>query len=256
MNQNNNLLTNSKTLSIASFNIAHGRGTTFHQMLCSKKTILKNCNRIAHLLEKLRADIVLLQEIDFSAPWSKYINQLNTINHQNSYPYQAIGNNQQQNYFLKFAYGNAILSKIPLLNIYNHPFNHHAIGSKGFLFSEIPYLNQKLALINLHLHHISTQQRNIQLEYIREKITSHKGPIIVGGDFNTNITDKHLKKFLLQNNLHFHENQTPTFSLFGKKIKMDHLFASQEIQWLTSDTIPTILSDHHCIINRFTIKTH
>ena len=55
---------------LVTFNIAHGRGLMPLQGMTSARRIRMNLRRIARLLERLRPDIVALQEIDECSRWA------------------------------------------------------------------------------------------------------------------------------------------------------------------------------------------
>lgn len=63
-------------LSIASYNIAHGRGLAESNLSGGTKAErLDRLDKIAALLRDVDADIVVLNEVDFDSSWSYSINQ-------------------------------------------------------------------------------------------------------------------------------------------------------------------------------------
>lgn len=248
------IIGNKNTFSISTFNIAHGRAKTFHQLLCSKKKIIQNCVKIANFLKQNHSDIVFLQEIDFNAPWSRRVQQLSIVNSLNNYPYSCIGNNQQKQSFMNFNYGNAILSKFEIVYFQNMVFTNSSIGGKGLLTCTIKINNQELHLINLHLHHSSDGIRKNQLYQLQQYLDKVKIPFIIGGDFNTVETNTEIQNLILKYELNRITLDGYTFKLFRNTKTIDFFLASNSIKWLSCNTIDSQLSDHQFVTNTFMFK--
>jgi endonuclease/exonuclease/phosphatase family metal-dependent hydrolase len=75
--------------------------------------------RIVEILNKLDADIVLLQEVDEGAPRSRELNLAKELAQSCDYPYYALGHNVT---LRKGYYGNATLSRFPIIRERNIDF--------------------------------------------------------------------------------------------------------------------------------------
>ena len=140
--------------------------------------------RISEILHKLDADVVLLQEVDEGVPRSKELNLAKVLAESNDYPFWKLEHNVT---LRKGRYGNALLSRHPIV------FNKNidlTIGNKkkrGCLFSQIKIDNYLLNVFNLHLGLSETERQKqaaILLKSKEFKQIKPNSPTIVAGDFN------------------------------------------------------------------------
>jgi len=122
-------------LRLVTFNIAHGRGLTPIQGLTSSRKLRLNLRRIADLLAKLGADVVALQEIDERSVWSGNFDHLDYLRAHAGFPYAAFGINNRRLGVMNLCYGNAILSRYPIVKTETVVFGERKVGEKGFLFA-------------------------------------------------------------------------------------------------------------------------
>lgn len=178
---------------IVSLNIAHGRGLNPIQGLNSKAGLRRNLGRIAALMRELRPDIVALQEIDQRSRWAGNFDQLAYLREHTGLEHGVFGVHNRREGLLNLAYGNAFLSRHPIVVSETVTFGQRSLGEKGFLFGEFAIDGTLLPVVNLHLHYRSRAHRFRQLDrlldFLREKRAAHGGhwPMlpIVCGDFNT-----------------------------------------------------------------------
>mgnify|MGYP003639208022 FL=1 len=178
---------------IVSLNIAHGRGLNPIQGLTTKVGLQRNLQRIAALLRRLNPDIVALQEIDQRSRWAGNFDQLEYLREHTELNHSAFGVHNRREGIINLAYGNAVLSRYPIVSSETVVFGQKRVGEKGFLFSEIALEGALLPLVNLHLHYRSRAHRFRQLDrlldFLRDKRAAHGGqwPMlpIVCGDLNT-----------------------------------------------------------------------
>jgi endonuclease/exonuclease/phosphatase family metal-dependent hydrolase len=142
--------------------------------------------RIARIINRYDADIVLLQEVDVGVPRSKRINLGETLAQLSGYPHCAIGLNVRLS---KGMYGNATLSRFPIVGTQNIDLTIEKHKARGCLYTAFSFPSGKanLAVFNLHLG-LSFRERPRQLglvvrspEFIR---LSDTDPCIIAGDFN------------------------------------------------------------------------
>jgi endonuclease/exonuclease/phosphatase family metal-dependent hydrolase len=183
-------------LRVVTYNIAHGRGlASSNWQIGGKKTQLERLDKIAALLRDQRADIVVLNEVDFDAVWTSNVNQAVYIAEKAGFPFVA----EQRNFdmampFVSLRWGNAILSKHPI-NINNSRLINFAAyanwerivaGHKQGLLCEIQLGEHSIArVLGVHLDTRSESTRILAAEQI-EKIRAESNiPLILAGDMNS-----------------------------------------------------------------------
>ncbi|MDX1631709.1 MAG: hypothetical protein R3234_07600, partial [Thermoanaerobaculia bacterium] len=109
------------SIRILAWNIAHGRGSgdrgwARNWMGGDREERSRRLDRIGRVLREVAADLVVLNEVDFDAVWSGGIDQAEVLARLAGYPVRV----EQRNFDLSlpgldFAFGNAILSRVPVL---------------------------------------------------------------------------------------------------------------------------------------------
>jgi len=100
---------------IVTFNIAHGRGLSPFQGLHGRRRFQRNLQKISKLLDELKPDIVALQEIDENSRWSGSFDHLSYLNALADFPHAVFGVNNRRTGGYQLNYGNAILSRHPIV---------------------------------------------------------------------------------------------------------------------------------------------
>ena len=189
---------------------------------------------IKEALSTTSADIVLLQEVvgqhrkseekdwptesqfEFLADqlWSHY-----------SYAKNAI--------FSQFHYGNAILSRFPIIQEKHTVISTNRFEQRGLLHCEveIPEVNQKIHLFNVHLD-LLKRGRRIQFQKIVSQIKAEvkvKDRFIMGGDFN-DWTGELNQMFIQQMGLEeahtkFHNKPAKSFPSFFPVLTLDRVYS-------------------------------
>ena len=179
-------------LRLVTFNIAHGRGLAPLQGFTSPQKLKANLRKIARLIGELKPDIVALQEVDQRSLWAGNFDHLEYLRLHTGFKYSVFGIHNRRVGLLNLSYGNAILSRFPIVASETVVFGLRSVGEKGFLFVEIEVGGQLVPLVNLHLHFGSRQHRIRQigrlLAWMTEKQRSSRAtwqvPAIVCGDLN------------------------------------------------------------------------
>jgi endonuclease/exonuclease/phosphatase family metal-dependent hydrolase len=179
------------TLRILAWNIAHGRGNTDENW--NGETLAERTERlkaIAEVIFQSRADIVILNEVDFDSTWSHGVDQARTLALAADYPHVA----EQRNVDLRlpgfsWKFGNAVLSRYPLGHAVplHYPaysaFEAAVAGKKNGMVVTAATPWGTLDLIPIHLSHRSTTTRIESIKVIREHL-GYGIPTILAGDFN------------------------------------------------------------------------
>lgn len=253
---------------LVTFNIAHGRGLLPIQGLNSVASIRKNLRKIADLILRLHPDVVALQEIDQRSLWAGNFDQLDYLRELTGYPYTVFGINNRREGIINLAYGNAILSRHPIVSSDTVTFGQRSLGEKGFIFAEIDVHGLLVPVVNLHLHYRSRihrfRQLDLLLAYLREKRRAHGGhwPVlpIVCGDFNTpggsaaDVTaalHRHLND-LADYTRHPREGRTFPSPLPARLL--DFVFLPPRAQNPKCEVIRAMISDHRPVMVEFTLS--
>ncbi len=252
---------------IVTFNIAHGRGLIPIQGFNSTAGLRRNLKKVADLILRLHPDIVALQEIDQRSRWAGNFDQLDYLRELTGYPYTVFGINTRREGLINLAYGNAILSRHPIVSSDTVTFGQRSLGEKGFIFAEIDVHGLLLPIVNLHMHYRSRTHRFRQLDlllaYLREKRRAHGGqwPVlpVVCGDFNTpggsaaDVTAA----------LHRHLNDLADYSRLPKSGAtfpspfparlLDFVFLPPRASEPRCEVIRAMISDHRPVMVEFTL---
>ena len=179
-------------LCIATFNIAHGRGIAESNWQTGRHDA-KRLKEIAALLKDEKADIVVLNEVDFDASWSGGVNQARYIAEEGGFPFRV----EQVNCDIaapgfSLRWGNAVLSKYPVRKARLVDFPPYSdwewflAGHKRGVLCEIQ-LDEALIVrvLGVHLDTRSELTRLQAAEQIEETRAESKTPFILAGDMNT-----------------------------------------------------------------------
>jgi endonuclease/exonuclease/phosphatase family metal-dependent hydrolase len=256
----------SQRLRLLTFNIAHGRGLTPIQGLTSSRKLRLNLRRIADLLRRLGADVVALQEIDECSVWSGRFDHLDYLRTHAGFPHAAFGINNRRPGLMNLCYGNAILSRFPIVETETIVFGKRRVGEKGFLFAEIEVGARIVPLVNLHLHFGSRRKRLLQLdlliEWLRAKQRLHGAgwavPPIVCGDFNNPDTGDDATASLFSHlsdygDYSLHPRMAPTYPSPLPRRALDFVFVPPGCRAVHSEVVRSFLSDHRPVMVEFSV---
>jgi len=183
----------SNRLRILTLNIAHGRGLSAYQGFHTARGIERSIKRVAHLLRKMDADIVALQEVDEYSHWNRRIHLLDALQEQAGYPHVYLGVHNRRSGKLPLAYGNGLLTKYVIHRAEHEAFGQASLGEKGFVCAELETPHGILPVVNLHLDFRSRLRRIEQIERLIQFLddkkytsegTPHLSPVVCG-DFNS-----------------------------------------------------------------------
>ena len=183
-----------RELSIVSFNIAHGRGTASSNWSELGEPKRERIAEIAVELQRIDADIVILNEIDFNSTWSGGQNQAAAIAKTAGYRYRV----EQRNLDFGFIYGswqfgNAILSRYPITGaqVINFPprknWEDWLVGCKRGVLASVQLASDKtIRVAAIHLEHRSEVVRAAGVDLLLELNNNPEaGRLILAGDFNS-----------------------------------------------------------------------
>lgn len=250
------------TFKILTLNIAHGRGPILHQGLVKQKTILKWLDKIADLLVDHDPDLVALQEIDEDSQWNGNLDLLEHLREQTGFSFSSYGMHNRHAGKFRLNYGNAFLSKHPIVQEEVVAFDKKKIGTKGFLYCRIDSPLGLLDFINLHLDFKSKRTRLIQCHEVKKFVLNKEveydifNPMtpIVLGDFNAQIKHKQdAAQFLLEEiSAHSHYRSYPvkasTFPSYLPRKAIDYILIPELFHVSHSEVIRRKVSDHNAVL--------
>jgi endonuclease/exonuclease/phosphatase family metal-dependent hydrolase len=251
-------------LRLVTFNIAHARGLTPIQGFTSQRKLRLNLRRIAALLDRLKPDVVALQEIDECSRWAGNFDHLDYLRVHASFPHTVFGINNRRTGLLNLCYGNAILARHAIRASETVVFGTRSVGEKGFLYVELEVAGRCVPVVNLHLHFGSRSQRLRQIErlltWLREKHRLHAKtwavPPIICGDFNNPGTRDDATASLLSHLSDYSDYVLRpltglTFPSPLPSRALDFVFLPAGCWNVRCEIVPSLLSDHRPVLVEF-----
>lgn len=237
-------------LTVMTFNIHHGKGTD-HKV---------NLERTIDLIQKSKADIIGLNEVDrYFSKRSNYVDQVSYLANK-LHMYQAFGatfTRKIKELPYPSEFGNAILSRFPIISYKNTFFNFYkgVIEGRGLLHTT---LQIKGILINLLVTHLSLNPyfHRKQTKFILEHVNPKLLPTIILGDWNMK---PHSTAWKMVTNSYRDVGQSSTRKIYTfpanqPRSQLDYIFVSKHFQIgstsvyshnpAISDHLPLIASLH------------
>jgi endonuclease/exonuclease/phosphatase family metal-dependent hydrolase len=244
------------SLKVMSFNIAHGRGLAFNQVLVHSDVMKANLDGIAAFIKKHQPDIVGFQEVDADADWSGNFNHAAYIAEKAGYPYVKTGINNVNNGFFTINYGNAIISKHRITKFDNYRFGKAKLGEKGFLVARIDFKGLQINVAVTHLDYKFKSNRARQLKEMENILKPIEGPMIVMGDFNCSLggKDDTLNQFQESLKLNAWAEEAGTYPAENPRKCIDYIFTRAGLRIKKYGPKKTILSDHLPLMSEIQIS--
>lgn len=246
-------MSQNSSLRVLTFNVAHGRGTAFHQAFVRNRKLGHNMNAIGKFLKEQQADIVALQEIEFGSWWNGRKNDAQLLADLAGYPHMAIVPHVKR---MGLQYGTAILSKYRVIDSGGGMFKRSAmVFPKGFVKARIEWGESEVTVASIHLDFMSRRRRVRQVSDLEEALSGSR-PLIVMGDFNsdwgspTKSTVNHMATTL---GLRAFSPETKTSTFPRHHARLDWILASTDLSLSEREVIKGDLSDHYAVaatINR------
>lgn len=135
--------------------------------------------RIVQVIRELDADVIGLQEVD-AFVMHKEGHQLDLIARETGYEL-VVGATM---YWENAEYGNAILSRLPILSSRNHDITVHPFEPRGALEAEIDAWGRPVRVLNTHLGLRFLERRRQVHRLLRIASARKDVPLVLLGDFN------------------------------------------------------------------------
>jgi endonuclease/exonuclease/phosphatase family metal-dependent hydrolase len=255
-------------LRVACYNIAHGRGlaaSNWNGETAEQR--LQRLDQMGDLLNRIDADVVVLNEVDFDASWSHGVNQAEQLANQCGYPYWVEQRNCDARMLVwTWRFGNAVLSKYPITQteVIDYPsystWETVVAGQKRGVVCSLQVGDHQLRVVAVHLSPRSESLRVDSVNMILRLARSSAVPVILAGDFNSTppgfpqaAEDDHQRNAIavLQEDGRFHSRplRAPaptdlTFSSDSPRSVIDWIFIPSSWQFADYVVEPSTLSDH------------
>jgi endonuclease/exonuclease/phosphatase family metal-dependent hydrolase len=241
----------SNELILMTINLAHGRKDGKNQFLQSTDKIYNNLAVVAKVIKKYNPDIISLQEADAPSVWSGSFNHVEFLAKKIDYPYFIQGEHVKG---MKLAYGTAIISKYFLNEPLSKTFDLSApLFTKGFVSATINLGkdNEAVEIVSLHLDFARKSVRLKQGKQIVSTFKNRNNPLIIMGDFNSDVKSKKSVIRYIMNELDLkaykpYDNSIVTFPFTNKRL--DWILVSKRFDYLKHQLISEIISDHKSIL--------
>jgi endonuclease/exonuclease/phosphatase family metal-dependent hydrolase len=183
-------------LRLATFNIAHGRGTN-ESNFSDRTERHSRLEKIAALLKEEQVDIAVLQEVDFDAAWTGHEDEAKIIARSAGFPYVM----EQRNFdvafpFYRFRCGNAVLSHRKIVGGHSVPLPVHSrweqrlAGAKQGSWVDIQLAKDvSIRIFVVHLEWRDEATRIRCTEPILAQAKRSTAPFFCMGDFNSTPTN-------------------------------------------------------------------
>jgi endonuclease/exonuclease/phosphatase family metal-dependent hydrolase len=215
-------------------------------------------SRIADVLREINADIVALQEVVSVTTGTREQDQARFLAEALTYDYRLGENRQLQG----GAYGNVILSRVPLHAAQNYDLSWYRYERRGCLRADIVLpTGDQLHIFNVHLGLSFAERRYQARQLVGAKIlhnTELQGARIILGDFNewtrglaTRLLSHHLQSI----DLGTYFGRTKTYPGFLPFLPLDHIYFDTALQLqslsLHRSNLALVASDHLPLIAEF-----
>ncbi|WP_425446113.1 endonuclease/exonuclease/phosphatase family protein [Dethiothermospora halolimnae] len=229
-----------KVVKVMTYNIHHGKDRYGRYTL----------DNIIEFIKKEDPDILGLQEVDKNMLRSGFKDQAKKIANSLSM-YYAFGSNEK---FLYGKYGNAVLSKYPIIKWDNIKMDGKE--NRGLLIAEILLDKTKLNFLVTHLG-TNSWERDSQFKVLNSYLKLYENNTILIGDlnevdYNNNILDLEKSINDVANTVDNRYSHTITMEKHKKRI--DYIFADKNYEILDYKVKEVDYSDHYPVISYIKIR--
>jgi endonuclease/exonuclease/phosphatase family metal-dependent hydrolase len=273
---------NDSLYSIITYNIGYLSGLTNNLPATTTKTFFTdNLTSVYNEFDKLKADIICFQEIDYHSKRSFYINQQEELQKLGyNYVFKAVNWDKK---YLPFPYfplsahygeiysGQAVFSKYPLreterivlARVTTSPFYRAAFYiDRLALVCKTTIAGKPVVIINVHLEAFDYPTRFKQVKHVIEIYNRYqdKFPVLLVGDFNSDLTFNNpaiQMIFDLPGIKSATHDQEKTFPSVSPVKKLDYIFYNEKfIEFKSSQVLTSFgqASDHLPVLLEFKIK--
>ncbi|MEC5425962.1 endonuclease/exonuclease/phosphatase family protein [Virgibacillus sp. C22-A2] len=230
-------------IKVMTYNIHHGKGM-------DKKVDLY---RIAEIIEKSDADIIGLNEVDkHYSKRSHHQDQVRWLaNHLDmDYAFAPSVSLTVRNSVTVRQYGNALLSRFPILNTKTLPFDVASRLIEGRSILDVTLqLNEKLLQVNVTHFSLNPFLQRMQTNFLVNQVNNYVHPLIILGDFNMKPGSRGWKKLICEFSDGWYiagNGKGSTYPSLRPRSRLDYIFSSPSIEVINTEIITKLphASDH------------
>jgi endonuclease/exonuclease/phosphatase family metal-dependent hydrolase len=246
-------------LKVMTLNVAHGRGTSFHQLLQHSDETVKNLDSINMLLNQVAPDIVALQEIDGPSFWSGNFNHLQYLASHSLFTRSIQASHVDA---MGLSYGTALMSRQEMSNPQAVTFDPSlTLVPTGFVVSTISWPGRDgidIDVVSVHLDFMSGSARKKQADELIAVLRARNNRLIIMGDLNSGWFQQDSAARYLVEKLGLKAYQPEnskliTFPMLGKRL--DWVLISPGLEFSSYEVIGTDLSDHRGVLAGLTLSS-
>ncbi len=211
--------------------------------------------QIIEEIKETDAQIIGLQEVENRMPRSDYKDQARLIAEELGYHYYY-GENIN---ILGVQYGNALLSKYPIIDAQNHKLPKKLLEPRGLIEARIDVEGTPYHVYVTHLG-LNPVERDMQIDYINEQVSKREGNIFILGDFNNHPDSEEMQKldtFMVDSAAALDKCDLFTFTnwIETPKERIDRIYVSEQIDLKHHEVMLSEVSDHRRVITQIVHKT-
>ena len=242
----------SPLLSVVTLNMAHGRKDALNQMLQKTSTTRANLEDISSFLSDSGADLVALQEADASSRWSGKFDHVEFVSENSPYPCNIHARHAKK---YMYDFGTALLSSVPIANGLRYTFEPSPpTTNKGFVMGQVRWNPDgrlpepvTVSVISIHLDFSRKKVRDAQVAEMRAVLADVETPVIIMGDFNTDLKKEKsaLKAIVEGGRFKVYQPESSKLGTYKSgKHRLDWILISNDLEFVTYEVPQAVLSDH------------
>jgi endonuclease/exonuclease/phosphatase family metal-dependent hydrolase len=211
-------------------------------------------DQIIEEIKETDAQIIGLQEVERMMPRSGYKDQTKIIADALGYQYYY-GSNIN---ILGVQYGNAFLSKYPILFADNHQLPKELLEPRGFIEASIDVEGTPYHVFVTHFG-LNAEERNKQVSFINEYISQRDGNVLLLGDFNSRPDSPEMSGLdsrMADSAAVLGSEDQYSYSLYNEEpsIRIDRIYVSDNIELKWNEAKPSTVSDHMRVVTQIVHK--
>lgn len=238
----------SLTVRVLTLNVAHGRGTGFHQAFTPRHRVQRNLDAVVELILGTQADVVALQELDAESAWSGGFDHLAYLAERTGLDHSHHGLHVSRQRLPRVNYGTGILSRFPLERTFSFAFDQNPLDTKGFSYAQVRAPGLELAVASVHLDFKRRAERRAQLALMSRLLDGALAepdlPVLVAGDFNCAVEGRELGHFAERHTLRALDDRSPTFPSRRPRRRLDEVLVEGALETQGEVLDGVRVSDH------------
>lgn len=187
-------------------------------------------------------DLVALQEIDVGSIRSGFVNQVEYLAAEASFPYWYSQRNRNLGPIAQ--HGNGLLSRVEPHLLEDHKLPGTLPG-RGAIVMKFCFGETEVMVVLLHLS-LGKRSQETQLEYVRDLLEEHPHAVVMG-DMNSHLNRLLFDSPLADTSLRPAEDVQPTYPSWQPAVALDHVLVSPGLEIENYEVLDCRLSDHRPI---------